>query len=78
MDTKRRLLSANRISGFYESNESVILSQIIKITGKYISLCNYFALSCIKFTYTMDRPWDSDHQPHFLIAMITGFPWQPE
>ena len=37
MYTKRQLLQANRVSRFYESNESMSLSQIIKIIGKYIS-----------------------------------------
>ena len=62
---KTSALASNRISRFYESRESVILSlsQIIKIIGKYISLCNSFALSCIKFTFAMDRPWDGGHQP---------------
>ena len=65
MYTKHQLLPANRVSQFYESNESMILSlsQAIKIIGKYISLCNSFALSCIKFTFAIDPPWDGGHQP---------------
>ena len=43
------------------------LSQIVKIIGKYISLCNTFALSRIKFASAT-----------YLIAMVTGLPWQPE
>ena len=75
---KTSALTSNRISLFYESNVSVILSltQIIKITGKYISLCNFFTLSCIKFTFAMDRPWDGGHShlPHCYgnwVAMAT-------
>ena len=55
--TKRQLLPANRVGRFYESNESMI--QIIEMIGKYISLCNSFALSCIKFTFAVDPPWDA-------------------
>ena len=46
---KTSAFTSNRICPFYESNESVILSlsQVIKIIGKYISLCNSFTLSCI-------------------------------
>ena len=64
-NSKRQLLPANRISQFYESNESMILSlsQFIKIIGKYISLCNSFTLSCIKFTFAMNPPGDGGHKP---------------
>ena len=67
---KRQFLPANRVNLFYESNESMYdsgsLSQIIKIIGKYISLCNTFALSRIKFAFPMDPHWDGRHQhiPH--------------
>ena len=52
------------------------LSQIIKIIGKYISLCNTFALSRIKFAFPMDPHWDGRHQhvPHCYdnwVAMAT-------
>ena len=44
----------NRISRFNESNVSLYmilsLSQIIKIIGKHISLCNTFAFGRIKFS----------------------------
>ena len=47
---KTSALTINRISWFYESNESVTLSlsQIIKIKGKYILLCNSFALTLFR------------------------------
>ena len=38
------------------------LSQIIKIIGKYISLCNSFALSRIEFIFGMEVLWDNRHQ----------------
>ena len=44
MYTKLQLLQASRVSRFYESNESKSLSEYIKIIGKYISLCNSFAV----------------------------------
>ena len=51
MYTKRQPIPANRVSQFYESNESMTLSQIIKIIGKYISLCNSFALSRTEYIF---------------------------
>ena len=48
MYTKRQLLPANRVSRFYESNESMSLSQIIKTAGKYISLYKSFALNRVE------------------------------
>ena len=52
------------------------MSQIIKIIEKYISLCNTFALSHIKFAFPMNPHWDSRHQylPHCYgnwVAMAT-------
>ena len=77
--TNFQLLPANRFSRFYESNESMILSlsQIIKIIGKYISLCNSYALTRIKFTFAMDPPWEGGASATSLTAMVTGLPWQP-
>ena len=75
MYTKRQLLPANRVSQFYESNNesmTLSLSQIIKIIGKYISLCNSFTSSCIKFTFAMDPPWDGGHQPHTSLLLQLG------
>ena len=37
---------------------------IIKIIGKYISLCNSFALSCTEFIFGKEVPWHNRHQPH--------------
>ena len=62
MYTKRQLLRTNRFSGFYESNESMSLSQIIKIIGKYISLRNSFALGRNEFIFGKKVSWDNRHQ----------------
>ena len=62
MCTKRQLLQANRVSRFYESNKSMSLSQIIKIIGKFISLCNSFALSRIELIFDKEYSWDNRHQ----------------
>ena len=35
------------------------LTQIIKIIGKNIVLCNSFALNCIKFIFGMEVLWDN-------------------
>ena len=64
MYTKRQLLQAHRVSRFYESNDQMSLSQIIKIIEKYISLCNSFALDRIEFVFGKEAPWDNRHQPH--------------
>ena len=38
------------------------LSQIIKIIGKYILLCNYFALGRIESIFAIEVPWYDRHQ----------------
>ena len=48
---ERQLLRATRVSWVYESNETMSLSQIIKIIGTYISLCHSSALSRIEFIF---------------------------
>ena len=63
MYTNRQLLRTNRVSVFHESNEATMsLSQIIKIIGKYISLCNSFVLSRIEFMFGKEIPWNNRHQ----------------
>ena len=75
--TKSQLLPANRVNQFYEPSESMILSltQIINIIGKYILLCNCFALSHIEFAFAMGPPWNGiNHVPHCYgnwVAMET-------
>ena len=64
MCTKCQLLQASRVSRFFEFNESMNLSQIIKIIGKYISLCNSFALRHIESIFGKEVPWDKRHHPH--------------
>ena len=64
---ERQFSQATRVSRFYESNESMSLSQIIKIIGKYISLCNSSALSHIEFIFGMEVLWDNRHQPHATL-----------
>ena len=61
---ERRLLQATRVGRFYESNESMSLSQIIKIIGTYISLFHCSVLSRIEFIFGMKVLWDNRHQPH--------------
>ena len=64
---ERQFLQATRFSRFYESNESMSLRQIIKIIGKYISLCNSSLLSRIEFIFGMEVLWDNRHQPHITL-----------
>ena len=61
---ERQFLQATRV---YESNESMSLSQIIKIIGKYISLCNSSALSRIEFLFGIEVVWDNKHQPNTTL-----------
>ena len=60
---ERQLLQATRVSRFYESNESMSLSQIIKLIGKCISLCNSSALR----VFGMEVLWDNRHQTHTML-----------
>ena len=64
---ERQVLQATRVSRFYESSESMSLSQIIKIIGKYISLCISSVLSRIEFIFGMEVLWDNRHQPHTML-----------
>ena len=43
------------------------LSQIIKMIGKYILLCNYFALSRIDSIFAIEAPWYDRHRSHTLL-----------
>ena len=65
MYTKGQLLPEKRVSRFYESNVSMISESKSNLQNnrKYISLCNSFTLSRIKFTFAIDPPWDGRHQP---------------
>ena len=64
---ERQVLQATRVCRFYESSESMSLSQIIKIIGKYISLCISSVLSRIEFIFGMEVLWDNRHQPHTML-----------
>ena len=46
------------------------LTQIIKIIGKNIALCNSFALSCIKFIFGMEVRWDNWHHNSLLWNLV--------
>ena len=61
-----------------KSNKSISLSQTIKIIGKYISLCNSFALSPIEFVFDKKGSLGQQASTTYLIVMVTRLPWQPE
>ena len=46
------------------------LTQIIKIIGKNIALCNSFVLSCIKSIFGMEVHWDN--WPHTSLLWKLG------